>query len=174
MGQPHPASHRACRHPAGELDAALQTLNRTPGVSLIPEENQKVLTAADRDAAHLGDTPPLLNQNRSQPQPDARRPPDNACRWGYRSGDCSLTYRPRKRATRAPDRKTALIAAWWRNARYAACTSIVLDPTDLAIGGVARARDGAEVRRRRGPITREHEEDESAGDRWFQPLDFEV
>ena len=37
--------------PRAELDAALQTLNRTPGVSLIPEENQKVLTAADRDAA---------------------------------------------------------------------------------------------------------------------------
>jgi hypothetical protein len=34
-----------------ELDAALHTLYRTPGVSLIPEENQKVLTAADRDAA---------------------------------------------------------------------------------------------------------------------------
>jgi hypothetical protein len=37
--------------PRAELDAALQTLNRAPGVSLIPEENQKVLTAADRDAA---------------------------------------------------------------------------------------------------------------------------
>jgi hypothetical protein len=37
--------------PRAELDAALQTLNRTPGVSLIPQENQKVLTAADRDAA---------------------------------------------------------------------------------------------------------------------------
>jgi hypothetical protein len=34
-----------------EVDAALHTLFRTPGVSLIPEENQKVLTAADRDAA---------------------------------------------------------------------------------------------------------------------------
>ncbi len=34
-----------------DLDAALHTLYRTPGVSLIPEENQKVLTAADRDAA---------------------------------------------------------------------------------------------------------------------------
>jgi hypothetical protein len=37
--------------PRADLDAALQTLYRTPGVSLIPEENQKVLTAADRDAA---------------------------------------------------------------------------------------------------------------------------
>jgi hypothetical protein len=34
-----------------EVDAALHTLYRIPGVSLIPEENQKVLTAADRDAA---------------------------------------------------------------------------------------------------------------------------
>ena len=34
-----------------EVDAALHTLYRAPGVSLIPEENQKVLTAADRDAA---------------------------------------------------------------------------------------------------------------------------
>ena len=34
-----------------EVDAALHTLYRTPGVSLIPEENQKVLNAADRDAA---------------------------------------------------------------------------------------------------------------------------
>lgn len=34
-----------------DLDAALHTLYRTPGVSLIPEDNQKVLTAADRDAA---------------------------------------------------------------------------------------------------------------------------
>jgi hypothetical protein len=34
-----------------EVDTALHTLYRTPGVSLIPEENQKVLTAADRDAA---------------------------------------------------------------------------------------------------------------------------
>lgn len=37
--------------PRAEVDAALRTLFRTPGVSLIPEENQKVLTAADRDAA---------------------------------------------------------------------------------------------------------------------------
>jgi hypothetical protein len=34
-----------------DVDAALHTLFRAPGVSLIPEENQKVLTAADRDAA---------------------------------------------------------------------------------------------------------------------------
>ncbi len=34
-----------------DVDAALHTLYRTPGVSLIPEENQKVLTAADHDAA---------------------------------------------------------------------------------------------------------------------------
>jgi hypothetical protein len=37
--------------PRAEVDAALHALFRTPGVSLIPEENQKVLTAADRDAA---------------------------------------------------------------------------------------------------------------------------
>jgi hypothetical protein len=37
----------------GEVDSALQTLYRAPGVSLIPEENQKVLTAGDRDAAVL-------------------------------------------------------------------------------------------------------------------------
>jgi hypothetical protein len=37
--------------PRAEVDAALHTLFRAPGVSLIPEENQKVLTAADRDAA---------------------------------------------------------------------------------------------------------------------------
>jgi hypothetical protein len=37
--------------PRAEVDDALHTLFRTPGVSLIPEENQKVLTAADRDAA---------------------------------------------------------------------------------------------------------------------------
>lgn len=34
-----------------DVDEALRALARTPGVSLIPEENQKVLTAADRDAA---------------------------------------------------------------------------------------------------------------------------
>jgi hypothetical protein len=37
--------------PRADVNAALHTLFRTPGVSLIPEENQKVLTAADRDAA---------------------------------------------------------------------------------------------------------------------------
>jgi hypothetical protein len=37
--------------PRAEFDAALRTLFRAPGVSLIPEENQKVLTAADRHAA---------------------------------------------------------------------------------------------------------------------------
>lgn len=37
--------------PRADVDDALHTLFRTPGVSLIPEENQKVLTAADRDAA---------------------------------------------------------------------------------------------------------------------------
>ena len=37
--------------PRTDLDAALHTLHRTPGISLIPEENQKVLTVADRDAA---------------------------------------------------------------------------------------------------------------------------
>lgn len=36
-----------------DVDAALHTLYRTPGVSLIPEENQKVLTTADRAAAIL-------------------------------------------------------------------------------------------------------------------------
>jgi hypothetical protein len=37
--------------PRAQVDDALHTLFRAPGVSLIPEENQKVLTAADRDAA---------------------------------------------------------------------------------------------------------------------------
>jgi hypothetical protein len=37
--------------PRAEIDAALHTLHRSPGVSLIREENQKALTAADRDAA---------------------------------------------------------------------------------------------------------------------------
>ncbi len=37
----------------GDVDSALRTLYRAPGVSLIPEENQKVLTAEDRDAAIL-------------------------------------------------------------------------------------------------------------------------
>jgi hypothetical protein len=34
-----------------ELDAALTRMYRIPGVSLIPEENQKTLTAQDRAAA---------------------------------------------------------------------------------------------------------------------------
>jgi hypothetical protein len=34
-----------------DVDAALRALHRAPGVSLIPEENQKVLTAADEAAA---------------------------------------------------------------------------------------------------------------------------
>lgn len=34
-----------------DVDSALRTLYRAPGVSLIPEENQKVLTADDRAAA---------------------------------------------------------------------------------------------------------------------------
>jgi hypothetical protein len=37
--------------PRAEIDAALHTLYRTPGVSLIREENQKALTTVDRDAA---------------------------------------------------------------------------------------------------------------------------
>ncbi|WP_101948013.1 hypothetical protein [Mycobacterium sp. 3519A] len=37
--------------PRAEVDAALHSLFRAPDVSLIPEENQKVLTAADRGAA---------------------------------------------------------------------------------------------------------------------------
>jgi hypothetical protein len=37
--------------PRAEVDAALHTLYRTPGASLIPEENKKVLTDADRAAA---------------------------------------------------------------------------------------------------------------------------
>jgi hypothetical protein len=37
--------------PRVDIDSALRTLHRTPGVSLIREENQKALTAVDRDAA---------------------------------------------------------------------------------------------------------------------------
>lgn len=37
------------------LDAALRQLERAPDVNIVPESNQKVLTAADRDAAvHIG------------------------------------------------------------------------------------------------------------------------
>lgn len=39
--------------PRDDVDAALRALYRAPGVSLIPEENQKVLTAEDRAAAVL-------------------------------------------------------------------------------------------------------------------------
>jgi hypothetical protein len=39
--------------PRSELDAALVRLHQTPGTTLIPEENQKTLTADDRDAAVL-------------------------------------------------------------------------------------------------------------------------
>lgn len=39
-----------------DVDAALRALHRTPAVSLIPEENQKALTDADRAAAiEIGD-----------------------------------------------------------------------------------------------------------------------
>ena len=42
--------------PRPALDAALVRMFRQPGISLIPEENQKVLTPADRDAAvEIGD-----------------------------------------------------------------------------------------------------------------------
>ena len=37
--------------PRADVDAALHTLHRTAGVSMIREENQKVLTTEDRDAA---------------------------------------------------------------------------------------------------------------------------
>lgn len=37
--------------PRADVDAALHDMYRSPGVSLIPEENQKVLTAEDRAAA---------------------------------------------------------------------------------------------------------------------------
>jgi hypothetical protein len=39
--------------PRADVDAALHTLYRTPDVSLIPEENQKVLSEAQREAAIL-------------------------------------------------------------------------------------------------------------------------
>jgi hypothetical protein len=42
--------------PRADLDAVLRQLYRTPGVTLIPEENQKVITADDRAAAiEIGD-----------------------------------------------------------------------------------------------------------------------
>jgi hypothetical protein len=37
--------------PRADLDAALVRLYQAPGVSLVPEENQKTLTTADRAAA---------------------------------------------------------------------------------------------------------------------------
>lgn len=47
--------------PRDAVDAALAALHRTPGVSVIPEENQKQLTDEDRAAAVLiGDRPKHL------------------------------------------------------------------------------------------------------------------
>jgi len=47
--------------PRDDVDAALRALHRAPGVSVIPEENQKTLTAEDRAAAVLiGDRPKHL------------------------------------------------------------------------------------------------------------------
>jgi hypothetical protein len=47
--------------PRAAVDSALVTLHRTPGVSVIPQEDQKVLTAEDRAAAVLiGDRPKHL------------------------------------------------------------------------------------------------------------------
>lgn len=47
--------------PREAVDSALVTLHRTPGVSVIPQEDQKVLTAEDRAAAVLiGDRPKHL------------------------------------------------------------------------------------------------------------------
>lgn len=44
-----------------DLDGALTRLYQTPGVSLIPEENQKTLTREDRDAAiRIGNQPKHL------------------------------------------------------------------------------------------------------------------
>ena len=44
-----------------EVDAALAVLHRTPGVSVIPQEDQKLLTPEDRDAAVIiGDRPKHL------------------------------------------------------------------------------------------------------------------
>ena len=52
MGQPRPLRvPNWPTAPHADVDAALHTLYRTDGVSLIPEENQKALTSADRDAA---------------------------------------------------------------------------------------------------------------------------
>ncbi len=47
--------------PRADVDAALVALHRTPGVSVIPEENQKTLTEQDRAAAVvIGDRPKHL------------------------------------------------------------------------------------------------------------------
>lgn len=47
--------------PRAAVDTALITLHRTPGVSVIPQEDQKVLTAEDRAAAVvIGDRPKHL------------------------------------------------------------------------------------------------------------------
>lgn len=47
--------------PRAEVDAALAVLHRTPGVSVIPQEDQKLLTPEDRDAAVIiGDRPKHL------------------------------------------------------------------------------------------------------------------
>lgn len=47
--------------PRADVDTALVTLHRTPGVSVIPQEDQKVLTAEDRAAAVvIGDRPKHL------------------------------------------------------------------------------------------------------------------
>ena len=45
----------------GDVDTALTALSRTPGVSVIPEEDQKKLTPDDRAAAvMIGDRPKHL------------------------------------------------------------------------------------------------------------------
>ncbi|MGB3355635.1 MAG: J domain-containing protein [Mycobacterium sp.] len=47
--------------PRADVDAALTALHRAPGVSVIPQEDQKVLTAEDRAAAVvIGDRPKHL------------------------------------------------------------------------------------------------------------------
>ena len=47
--------------PRADVDAALAALHRAPGVSVIPQEDQKVLTAEDRAAAVvIGDRPKHL------------------------------------------------------------------------------------------------------------------
>ena len=49
------------RDPRAEVDAALVALYRARGVSVVPEEDQKALTAEDRDAAVvIGDKPKHL------------------------------------------------------------------------------------------------------------------